>query len=82
MSTRNTIPVITKYELAALLAERTIEIADGQPITIQNPGTTNPAEIAKLEFKAGRLPKKILRTWPNGTTETWSLSELKVLCYD
>ncbi len=74
---RNTIPVITKYELAALLSARATEIADEQPITIKNPGTTNPAEIAQLEFEAGKSPKRIIRTWPDGTTEIWSLSELK-----
>lgn len=80
MSTvRNTIPVVTKYELAALLAARAEEIADEKPITIQNPGTTNPAEIARLEFEAGKSPKKIRRVWPDGTVEVWSLSELQVV---
>lgn len=76
---RNTIPVITKYELAALLAIRAAEIADNQPITIRNPDTTNPAEIAQLEFDAKKSPKKIKRMWPDGTVEVWSLNELQVL---
>ncbi len=76
---RNTIPTITKYELAALLAARAAEIADDQPITIKNPGTTNPVEIAKLEFKAGKSPKKFIRVWPDGTKETWFLSELQLV---
>jgi DNA-directed RNA polymerase subunit K/omega len=78
-TTRNTIPVITKYELAALLSTRAAEIADEQPITIQNPGTTNPVEIARLEFDAGKSPKKIRRVWPDGTVEIWALSELQVI---
>ena len=78
-ATRNTIPVITKYELAGLLAARAAEIADDQPITIKNPCTTNPAEIARLEFEAGKSPKKIKRVWPDGTVEIWSLSELQVI---
>ena len=76
---RNTLPMISKYELAALLSERAHEISNDQPITIQNPGTTNPAEIACLEYKAGKSPKKLKRTWPDGTEELWSLSDLQVV---
>jgi DNA-directed RNA polymerase subunit K/omega len=79
MSSRNTIPVITKYELAAILTERAAEIADDQPITIKNPATTNPAEIARLEFESGKSPKKIKRVWPDGTVEIWSVTELRVI---
>jgi len=73
------LPIITKYELAALLAERVTEIADDQPITIKNPGTTNPIEIAWLEYNAGRSPKKVKRVWPDGTVEIWSLKDLRVV---
>ena len=79
MANRNTIPTITKYELATVLATRSAEIADGQPITIKNPPTTNPIEIARLEYEAGKIPKKIKRVWPDGHTEIWSLNELKVV---
>ena len=72
-------PFITKYELAAILAERAIEIANDQPITIKNPGTTNPIKIAQLEFEAGKLPKKIIREYPDGSTETWNLSDFQLL---
>ncbi len=79
MVTRNTIPVITKYELAAVLAQRAEEIADGQPITIKNPRTTDPVQIAQLEYAVGKTPKKITRTWPDGTVEVWNLCELRNL---
>lgn len=74
---RNSIPVITKYELTMILAERTAKLADGAPTTIANPGTNNPKEIALLEYKAGKLPSKLLRQWPNGNKETWGLNELQ-----
>lgn len=77
MNKKNTIPVLTKYELAALLSERAIEIANGAPITIQNAKTTNPIEIAKLEFEAGVFPKTLTRTWLDGTKEKWHLDEMK-----
>lgn len=75
---RNSIPVINKYELTTLLATRTAEIADGAPITIPNPGTTDPKEIALLEFKAGKTPAKLTRNWPDGTKEVWNLNELQI----
>lgn len=76
---RKTTPIITKYELASLLANRAAEIADGQPITIQNPPTTDPVQIAQLEFEAGKSPKKVKRVWPDGTEEIWALSELHLV---
>lgn len=76
---RRTLPVITKYELAAILAARATEIADFQPPTVPNPGTTDPIKIAQLEFEAGKSPKKVQRVWPDGSIEVWSLSELQVL---
>jgi DNA-directed RNA polymerase subunit K/omega len=76
---RHTLPVLTKYELAKLLAKRAQEIADGQPITIQNPGTISPKEIAMLEFRSGKSPKRIKRIWPDGRTEVWNVSELRYL---
>lgn len=72
-------PILTKYELANILATRAAEIADGHAITIRDPGTDNPREIAELEFKAGRSPKKVIRRWPDGHEEVWSLSELHVV---
>ena len=76
---RRSIPVITRYELTAILSARAAEIADGQARTIKDPGTTNPMEIALLEFKAGKTPKKVERRWPDGTVEVWSLAELQVI---
>ena len=77
MTSRSSIPMITKYELAALLSERAAEIANGEPITIKNPGTTNPIEIARMEFEQGRSPKKIQREYPDGTVEVWALNSMK-----
>lgn len=76
---RRTLPILTKYELAALLSERTQEIADEQPSTIQHPGTINPVEIAKLEFDAKKIPKRIKRKWIDGREEVWNPSELQFL---
>jgi DNA-directed RNA polymerase subunit K/omega len=73
---KKSIPYLTKYELAAIFAERAVEIANGDPITIKNPDSTDPIEIAKLEYYAGKSPKKIVRKWPDGSVEIWSLNEL------
>ena len=77
MSTNKTLRYLSKYERAALLATRAAEIADGLPITIPNPGTTNPTIIAEMEFNAGKTPKRLWRTFPDGSTEKWSLSAFK-----
>lgn len=77
MTDRRSLPNLTKYERAALLAERARALASGSPSTLSDPGTSNPVEIAYLEFKAGRLPIKIVRQYPNGDTETWSVRELQ-----
>jgi DNA-directed RNA polymerase subunit K/omega len=76
---KNTIPIISKYELISVLAKRTCEIANGEPITIPNPGTTDPKKIALLEFRAGKTPSKIKRVLTDGSVEIWKLSELQVL---
>ena len=78
MSTkRNTLPILDKYTRASVLSARAAEIADGALITVKNPGTINPYEIAKLELAAGTSPKKVQRVWPSGEEEIFSLTELK-----
>jgi DNA-directed RNA polymerase subunit K/omega len=79
MSKKNTIPFLNRYEYAALIAARASEIADGKPLTIQNPGTTDPIKIAIMEYNSGKLPKKVIRTFPNGTTEVWNLNDLQCI---
>ena len=79
MTDRKSLPIITKYELAALISTRAAEIADGQPITIKHPDTQDPREIAYMEYAAKRSPKKIIRQYPDGTKEVWLLSELQIV---
>jgi len=75
---RNTIPVITKYEMTYIIAERAAELANGEPSTIAKPGTNNPKEIAILEFNAKKIPNRIIRNWTNGDQEVWNLNELQI----
>jgi len=79
MSEKTTNPYMNKYEFAAIISERAVEIANGQPITIQDPCTTDPIKIAMLEFKAGKSPKKIKRVNTDGTFEIWALNEFELL---
>jgi DNA-directed RNA polymerase subunit K len=74
MSEKNSIPYISKYELAALISERAKEIANNNPITIKNPKSNNPIDIAMQEYEEGKLPKKIKRIYPNGKIEIWSIN--------
>lgn len=72
-----TLPIISKYEFTSIISERAQEIANGNPITILNPNTTNPIEIALMEYEQGKCPKKLIRTLQNGYKEIWNLNELK-----
>lgn len=79
MSTRKTLAILTKYEIAEVLSTRAEKIAQGQPITIPNPGTTNPLEIAKMELAAKKSPVKITRKFPDGTFDEYNINELTQL---
>ena len=70
------INVLSKYEKSALISDRAEDISRGSPITIKNPNTTNPIEIAKLELKAKTIPYKVIRTFPDGSTEIWKVKDL------
>ena len=80
MSTiRKSIPIIYKYELVAIIADRAAEIAQSGVTTVQNPSTNDPYQLALLEFKANTLPRKIIRRMPDGSKGTWELKELRVM---
>ena len=76
MAQRNTLPVLTKYERAAILAADALRLANGEPCTIRNPGTSNPVELSRMEFREQKIPLKIRRKMPDGSVEVWGLNEL------
>src|ERR1700719_532029 len=76
---RRTLPIMNIYEKTAILAKRARDISNRCPITIKDPGTLDPYEIAKMELKAKTIPYKIVRTVANGDEEVWNVKELRIV---
>ncbi len=52
----------TKYEKARVIGARALQLAHGAPPLIKVPeGTTEPIDLAELEFKKGVIPITIIR---------------------
>jgi DNA-directed RNA polymerase I, II, and III subunit RPABC2 len=74
---RRTLPVMTRFERAKLLAQRAEQIAAGGPITFRNEAKLdNPVEIAQEELRLKVIPFLIVRTLPDGTTEKWNAKDM------
>lgn len=76
---KKTQAVLSRFELAKIISERTFEISRGSGATVRNQGSNNPAELAWREFREGRSPKKIIRVLEDGTIEIWNLTEFKYI---
>lgn len=47
----------TRYERARIISSRALQIAQGAPVLVKIPrGTTDPYEIAKMEWDKGMIP--------------------------
>ncbi len=56
-------PYLTKYEKAAVIAARALQIEVGAPVLIRlPPGLIDPVKIARLELEKKALPLIIRRT--------------------
>lgn len=75
---RETSNVMTKYEKTRIIGARATLIARGAKPLVDTNGESDPQEIAKKELYARVLPIIICRPLPNGTTEEWSVQELKL----
>lgn len=72
---KRTNPHITRFELAAILSDRAEKLANGENSTV-NTQLTNPIDIAYEEYKQGKLPTMIIRTFLDKTSEKWTVNEL------
>jgi DNA-directed RNA polymerase subunit K/omega len=73
-----TIPILTKYERARILGQRTKQIETGATPLVKVPETIVDAYIiAELELKEKRIPFIIRRPKPDGSCEYWPVSELE-----
>lgn len=57
---------LTRFEVARLIGARSLQIALGAPVLVENPENPASIEIAIAEFKAKMIPMTIKRELPNG----------------
>ncbi|MGB9630645.1 MAG: DNA-directed RNA polymerase subunit omega [Candidatus Methanodesulfokora sp.] len=65
METKNHKNIFSKFEEVRIIAARAQQIAAGAPLLLREDeipsGLSDPVELAKLEYKLGRLPVYIER---------------------
>lgn len=72
-------PKLTRFEKARIIGARSLQIAMGAPLLIdQWEGLGNPIDIALEELKKGLLPITIRRSLPDGTSQDIPLIWLSV----
>lgn len=76
---RTTKPFLFKYERVRLLGDRARQLSLGAKPMLTGVTTIDPKELARLELKHGVIPLLIKRPLPNGMSEVWKVSELKIL---
>lgn len=67
---------LTKFEKTRVLGQRAEQISCGAPPLVDIKGITDPLEIAQKELKEGKIPIKIIRTYPNGEQKSFSVSDM------
>ena len=74
------IPILTKYEMAKILGQRTKQLNEGSEafITWDRP-TIDNSLIAEEELMQKKLPFIIQRPLPNGGFEYWNVKDLEVI---
>jgi DNA-directed RNA polymerase I, II, and III subunit RPABC2 len=74
-----TYPFLTNYERTKIVSFRASQISNGaKPYILVPEGVTDSYVIATMELDAKRLPFIMKRPLPDGTFETWRLSDLLV----
>ena len=75
-----TIPFLTRYEKAKILGLRAKQINHGSSIFVDVPREViNGHIIASMELKEQKIPYIIRRPMPNGGSEYWKVSDLKII---
>lgn len=72
---RNTVPIMTKFEFAKIIGVRAEQICRGAEISIAT-SKLNAIEIALEELSNYKINLMIRRKLPNGNTELWAVNEL------
>jgi len=75
-----TLPMLTRYEKARILGERTKQINSGaKPFVKVDETIVDGYLIALKELEEKKIPFIIKRPMPNGGCEYWKLSDLEIL---
>ena len=78
---RITAPIITSFEKAAILGQRTEDLQKGVdtpkiPLSVIVRENLDAKDIALLEYRQGKIPIIIKRNTQDGYFERWSVEEL------
>ena len=77
-----TLPVLSKYERARVIGQRSVQINNGAKIFIDvDKNITDGFIIANMELDAKKNPFIIRRPIPNGGSEFWRVSNLENILY-
>jgi len=78
---KTTIPVMTIYESAKIIAKRARDIDNGSKpkIPFEVAKHLPSEEIARLELKTKVIPYKIIRRPRKGLFEVWSITDFKYI---
>jgi DNA-directed RNA polymerase subunit K/omega len=73
-------PILTKYERAKILGQRTKQLNEGsEPFITWDRPTMDNSLIAEEELMQKKLPFIIQRPMPNGGFEYWHVKDLEVI---
>lgn len=75
---RMTTSIMTRFEKARILGTRALQISMGAPVMVELEGETDSLQIAIKELKAKVVPLDIRRYLPDGSYETWKVSEFEI----
>tara|TARA_B100001093_G_C26788619_1_gene997903 strand:+ start:497 stop:1105 length:609 start_codon:yes stop_codon:yes gene_type:complete len=77
-----TIPILTKYEKARILGQRSKQISNNSKIFVDvNDSIIDSYSIAEMELKQKKIPFIIKRPLPGGTCEYWRVKDLEILSF-
>jgi len=69
---------LTKFEKARVIGQRAKQLSMGAPPLIDTKGLTSAIDIAKKELMSKKVPLIITRTYPNGDTRDFKVSEMNI----
>lgn len=67
---------LTKFEKARVIGQRAMQLSLGAPPLVDITGMRDALEIARKELKENKIPIIIRRTYPNGETKDFAVSEM------